>query len=130
MTREWVFDIDTLGRPITHNAMNQLHPTQAQARRQEWRDAATILARKHRVTACHAIDLWVQPHYPDRRSWPDTDGTSPAVKGILDGLVNAKVIPDDKPRHVRAVHYLRPVLRPGAAGITVKIEGVVDADEA
>lgn len=37
---------------------------------------------------------------------PDTDAPSLAVKALLDGLVDARVIPDDSGAHVRSITYL------------------------
>lgn len=52
--------------------------------------------------------------YPDRRSLPDPDGIAPALKGVLDGLVDAGVVPDDSGVFVAAVTYRRPVVEAGS----------------
>lgn len=127
--RTWVFDVDCCGRPLTHNAAKELHPAAAQRERQAWRNASATLARQVRIPKLACVEITVQAHYPDRRSWPDPDGIYPSVKGIIDGLVQAQVLPDDRGEFVRCVAYMRPVLWPDRnAGITVKIEEVSDAD--
>jgi hypothetical protein len=109
---EWTLEIDQLGRPILSNAAHKMHWQQAGKLRREWRDVAATLARAWRIGAQEAIGLTVWPRYPTRMV-PDVDAPSPSVKGVLDGLVLAGVIPDDKPPYVASVLYLPAVVAPG-----------------
>lgn len=54
--------------------------------------------------------------WPDGRL-PDTDAACLAGKHIIDGLVDAGVIADDSPDHVRAVTYHAPDRGPTSDGI-------------
>lgn len=48
---------------------------------------------------------------------PDPDAIAPAVKAIIDGIVDARILPDDKGEYVTMVGYGRPetdrTLKPG-----------------
>lgn len=39
---------------------------------------------------------------------PDADAIAPMAKSVLDGIVDAKIMPDDKGQHVPLVGYGRP----------------------
>lgn len=43
---------------------------------------------------------------------PDCDGIAPMMKGAIDGLVVAGVLPDDSPKYLRAVAYEQPYRDP------------------
>jgi hypothetical protein len=113
--RSWRLEVDCLGRPLTANAMHKKHPVQVTALRGEWRDAATVLARAARIPALGRVAVTAQARYRTRRSPSDTDACSPSVKGVIDGLVAAGVVRDDKPPFVASVTYLAPVVGSGLA---------------
>lgn len=115
----WRLVIDCLGRPLTANAMHKKHPVAVTRLRGEWRDAAAVLARAERIPALSRIDVTAQARYKTRRSPSDTDACSPSVKGVIDGLVLAGVIPDDKPPFVASVRYLAPMVGTGLADALV-----------
>lgn len=48
--------------------------------------------------------------FVDRGPLPDTDALGFVAKSVLDGLVNAGVLPDDSPEWVSAVIFYRPEL--------------------
>lgn len=112
---EWLLTIDTCGPVFVTNASEKLHWKARQTKRAEWRDAATVLARAWRIPkGLEAIAVSCWPRQPSLRSMPDCDAPAPALKGVLDGLVIARVIDDDKPPFVASVTYLPAVVRPGA----------------
>lgn len=109
----WTLTLDMLGRPVLSNAVAKLPGVAQAAKRRPWRDATVVLARAERIPALPAIDLTAQARYRTRRSPSDTDACAPTVKGVLDGLVLAGIVPDDSPRHVASVTYLAPVTGTG-----------------
>lgn len=127
--RHWTIDVNVCGRPLTLNGVHKMHPIAATKARHIWRDAATYLARAARIPAIAGMDVEVQAHYPNRAHWADIDGTAITVKGIIDGIVLAGVVPDDSPRWFHRLTILSPVLSPGdPAGIVVRVIEVSDAD--
>jgi hypothetical protein len=44
-----------------------------------------------------------------RKPLPDTGANYTAVKAAIDGLVDAGLLPDDTPEHVRSITMLAPV---------------------
>lgn len=62
------------------------------------------------------VELWVRA-FP-ARSLTDAAAIAPAVKAILDGVVDAGFLPDDSGRYVRGEHYLEPVRSPIKAWVT------------
>jgi len=73
---------------------------------QYWRKLAFVRARSLRIPELEAASFNFSFRFPDRRI-RDTHNYSPVVKGILDGLVDASVIPGDDDRYVRWVTYTR-----------------------
>ena len=53
--------------------------------------------------------------------YPDPDAISLAVKHLIDGVVDAGIIPDDSPEYVAEIRYLAPV-KTGTRGITLRME--------
>jgi hypothetical protein len=105
--RSWSFTIDFLGRPLVANKAKKMHPIAESKTRAEWRDAAATLARAERIPkGLGAIRVTAQARYRTRRSPSDCDACAPSVKGVIDGLVVAGVIADDKPPFVQQVSYM------------------------
>jgi hypothetical protein len=103
---------------------NQMHAltTFARAeRRKEWRGAGTRAAQMYKLPKMTRIALEVQTRYPNRKSLPDTDAPAPALKGILDGLVQRGVLPNDTGEHVMWVRYWPPLVEPGVPALLVTI---------
>lgn len=128
----WKIVIDTCGRPLVNNAGDKMHWAARQAARDQWRDSAAVLARAARIPHMQAIAVTCWAEYPNRSSLPDCDGIAPSLKGALDGLVVAGVIPDDRPPHVAGITYLPAVVRAGARpALVLEISaagGVVNAN--
>ena len=104
--------IDTLGRPLLQNRVHRMHHMEAGRLRREWRDHAAVLARAARIPRLPAVAVTVQARYKTRTG-SDVDAIAPAVKGVIDGLVLAAVIPDDGPAFVHRVTYLACVVGTG-----------------
>jgi hypothetical protein len=121
----WEFVVDHLGRPTTTNRAHQMHHRQVSADRKEWRKAGFVLGRAQKVTRCDAITVECWGRYPDRRSLPDADAIAPALKGFLDGLVDAGLVVDDSGSYVHKITYCAPVVGAGQpAALVVRVTEV------
>lgn len=117
--------VDWLGRPFLTNQAHKMHYQQAGKIRREWRDAFTIAARHARVPKLEAVEIVTWPNYGDRRGLPDIDGTAPAVKGAIDGLVAAGVISDDCAPFIASLLYLpAQVVRGAPPGLSLELTEV------
>lgn len=67
--------------------------------------AALNLSRR-RVTP--PVEIEITPLHANARSPQDTGACHPAAKAVIDGLVDAHVIPDDDPTHVHRHIYNPP----------------------
>lgn len=103
MTYELV--IDWMGRGLTANKANKMHWAAVGRARTAWGDAAIQAARIIGMPPLSNVEVKVWVEYP-RRPLPDTDGLSPTVKGILDGLVRGGFLADDTGEYVASVETL------------------------
>lgn len=95
---------------ISANAREHWAPRAKKTR--HWRHAAHIVARNHLTTRRKQplptpVDIQLAIHKapgPNRR-WDPPNIGAPTGKAIIDGLVDAGLIPDDDTRHVRYVAY-------------------------
>ena len=113
MTGEWIIEIDSLGRPLTENAAHRMHYRKVSSIRKQYREAGFWLAKRAKIPALETARFEVWGSYPDHRSLPDPSALAPAFKGVLDGMVDARVLPDDKGEHVLGVSYLPPAVCKG-----------------
>jgi hypothetical protein len=121
--RSWTFAVDTCGRPLGTNKVHDLPGVARTAARQPWAVATEQIARKRKIPRMECIALTVQARYETLQWWLDIDGAAPTVKGILDGLVRAKVVPDDCYPHIAKITYLRPTLdRTQPPAMVVRVE--------
>ena len=89
-----------------------------------WRALALLKAREARIPSFDRIRVIVTFHRADRRQF-DPSNLAPTSKALVDGLVDAGVVPDDTFRHV-----IGPDERygePGVRRIVVLIEEAPDA---
>ena len=102
------------GRPPTANLHRSKHWRQAQADTAAWREQACWLTRAAQTLRPPAdllpVRIHAQPHYPNRRSWPDTGACWPAVKAALDGICDAGWLADDRPEYVGPITLWPPAL--------------------
>lgn len=103
---EWLLTLDMCGPVFVTNASEKMHWKARQTKRAEWRDAATVLARAWRIPkGLSSILVTCWPRLPNMRAMPDPDAPSPSLKGVLDGLVVAGIIQDDRAPFVEEVRY-------------------------
>ena len=100
-------------RPTLANAVHGWHYRKVSADRKKWRAMGHHLAELAQVPPCSAIEVTCWGVYPGGRL-PDPDACAPSLKGVLDGIVDAGVIPDDTGEWVKAITYLPAVKAKGA----------------
>ena len=108
-------------RPLTANRANRANRYARAAAVALWREAFWGLALEAKVARCQRVRITARAHLRGLRSI-DTDACAPSVKAAIDGLVDARVIPDDGPGHVEAVLLLPPVLGAERDEFTITIE--------
>jgi hypothetical protein len=62
------------------------------------------------VTIGVPVEVWVEHLRPNRAGWPDTGAPILAVKAMVDGLVDAGALPNDRPETVRWLHFAPPIV--------------------
>lgn len=109
--REWTLELP-MTKPLSLNGREHYRVKAKQVA--EVRRAAHLLARAARVPACGRIS--VELHYAPRdRRRRDPLNLAATLKPVEDGIVDAKVVPDDTPEFVQPT---MPVIDPptGSAG--------------
>jgi hypothetical protein len=121
MSNDGIWQLFDSERPWTANAERRWHHHK---RAQVVRDARARWAW-HALAAgiprLDRIQIDARPMAKDRRWRPDVAACYPAVKAAIDGLVDARVIPDDDDRHVLALRFL-PVEIGGQNGLLLTIK--------
>ncbi len=102
-TQELVVDIPT-GEWITSNM--RLHPMEKASRTRALRRRAGMLARSKLQVPPWPVLVVAESHYRSGRGL-DADACAPSVKAIVDGMVDAKLFPDDDGDHVGGILYQR-----------------------
>lgn len=108
--RSW--ELEYGARPLPMNAYRRLHFRARANYDREWRSTFAILARAARIPrglAAVRVDVAQTCRRPPL---PDVAGSYPTAKAAIDGLVDAGVIADDDPTHLRAITFLAPVRGP------------------
>lgn len=116
--------IDWLGRPHTSNLERQKHWRALSPIHKAWREAGAQAAMIAALGPQGPAEVTAQARYR-RNVMTDPDACSPALKCVIDGLVDRGVWPDDTAAHIRRVSYLPPVHAPGQPdALIVTIEEV------
>lgn len=98
------------GRPPLLNAERSAHWSEHRETTAALRAEACLRARAARLAAMDEVEVRSWPTYADRRSWPDVAGWAPATKAVIDGLVDAGVLPNDTHTVVRRSTFDTPRL--------------------
>ena len=115
-------------RPWTTNAERGWHYHKRAQRVKETREVFGLLARQQRVPKMEAVRIDVVPLAINRRGIQDVAACYPAVKAAIDGLVDAGVVADDDPEHVKAICFY-PTQVIGRDGLRVVITEATASDE-
>jgi len=97
-------------RPWTANAERRMHWAARAELVASWRAHAAAEARRQRIPRLDRVAVEIEPTVRSRRHLPDVAACYPAAKAMIDGLVDAGVLPDDDPRHVVAQLFLAPIV--------------------
>ena len=87
------------------SANDRLHWAVRNRRGQQLRKAAWALARQARIPLLERAVITAEYQPPLISRLRDADNLAPSVKYLIDGLVDAGVLPDDNARHVTQVTY-------------------------
>lgn len=98
--------VDVCGRPLLSN--DTRHRMVLAKKKKEWRDAGCVLARAAKIPLLSSVTVAAWGVYPTR-TMPDAGGIAPSVKAVLDGIVDAGVLPDDRPPFVVCESYYPPL---------------------
>jgi crossover junction endodeoxyribonuclease RusA len=110
-------------RPWTTNAERRGSRFERAANVRLWREAVWGLALEAKVGRHQRVRLTVALRLRGKRSM-DIDACAPSLKAAIDGLVDARVIPDDGQGHIEAITILEPVLGAERDEFTITIEEV------
>lgn len=119
--------LEDTARPWTTNAERRWHYYTRAQRVKETRETFGWLAREQRVPKMEAVRIAVVPLAVNRRGIQDVAACYPAVKAAIDGLVDAGVVADDDPEHVKAICFY-PTRVIGRDGLRVVITEATASD--
>jgi UDP:flavonoid glycosyltransferase YjiC (YdhE family) len=111
------------GRPLLLNAERSRHWREHRLATADTRMEASYLWQ--RFTNAGAIQVAKVDVYPtyEKGRLPDTGSCVPAVKAIIDGAVDARLLVDDHPAIVTYIGFHRPVIdRERGDGVMVVLE--------
>lgn len=93
-------------RPFTHNQLTGLIPIARARTVKSWRQEATSLcAGKKPVKTPVKVIVWTFLRHNYKR---DCGSDYPTVKAIIDGIVDAGIIPDDGPETLHSIEMNAP----------------------
>lgn len=119
--------VDNIDKTLLISANKKLHYQHAGKVRAYWRGLAYAAALTAYGTADHGCAWWPRAHvtltirFPDRRRHDVANLYNYVAKPIVDGLVDARVIPDDDDLHLIGPDLRRDQER-GPHRITIRIE--------
>lgn len=116
-----VWTIEIAGRPPTINAERSAHWRAHRAKTKEIRFAAQMLAIAEGIPRQQRIAIHARPILKGHRS-QDVGACMPGVKAAIDGLVDAKIIPDDTPEHLVALSFYVPAFGSDRDALIIEIE--------
>ncbi|OSM43477.1 hypothetical protein [Nesterenkonia sp. PF2B19] len=102
------------------NANQREHWAPRARRTKEWRRTAGLMARTARIGPYQRIHVTAHVHKKTRHAY-DAHNLVPTLKAVMDGLVDAQVIPDDTNAHLTGPDPREGDARPHAPGITLTI---------
>jgi len=95
-------------RPWTTNAERRLNRWKRAELVKEWRTAFHLLARAQRIPTQTQPIIITATVEQKGGVLQDVAACNPAVKAAIDGLVDAKIIPDDNSQWLPAIHFTSP----------------------
>jgi crossover junction endodeoxyribonuclease RusA len=92
---------------LTANAQRRLHFQQVASIVRDTRESSYILAKQAKIPHCLKVRIAIFPGQAKGRL-ADPMNHSPSAKAVIDGLVDAKVIPDDSGLYVERICMYAP----------------------
>lgn len=105
--REW-----TLTHPdriVPANRFRNMHHFQKASVSASWREAFGWLAKEAGIPALEKVGVRVEVSL-SKRYRMDVDASTVCAKAAIDGLVDAGVLPDDKPPFIQWITFCAPVI--------------------
>lgn len=124
--REWHLFYDR--KPwSTNRERSRMHWSERSALVLEFRQMFRIMAINQRIPRPigHPVHVIATPHAADGRWIQDVGNCYPAVKAAIDGLVDAKVLPDDSGEYLAGITLTRTEIS-GKAGLALIVAEIVD----
>jgi crossover junction endodeoxyribonuclease RusA len=121
MPTDHTIDITAPARMLTINAERTMHWAPRATIIKRWRTAGWAEALHAKLPRLQAAEI---DAYPVQKGvLADPGAHSPVVKALVDGLVDAHVLPNDSPTYLRALR-IHPPTR-GKPGVTLVVTEVV-----
>ena len=96
-------------RPWTMNSERSWHWSERADRTRNTRERFFYLAKQHRVPKLEYVSIDIVPLTKATKPKADPAACYPAAKAAIDGLVDAKVIPDDNGEHIKRITFWSPI---------------------
>ncbi len=109
------------GKLWTINSERRMHWAKRATLTKNMRMAGWAMALAYQIPRYETAHLVVTPHQSKRGPIADSHAFYPAVKAMVDGLVDAKIVPNDTQEYVKL--DVRPNVRDGWEGLEVEIHG-------
>lgn len=94
---------------MTQNSVHRLHYQAASRRAAAIREKAFYYAKRDLTPCKGPVAVFARVRVPSRKGkLPDADAIAPIVKHVIDGFVDAGIMPDDSGEYVYLVGYGRP----------------------
>lgn len=105
--RSWSIIFPSGMKLLTANEMRkQGHWTKFYSVIRTWRSTACLLAKEAHIPQQQFVKIRAVYYAPDNRR-RDTSNIFPTVKAVIDGIVDAGVLPDDSDKYVKSVEMAR-----------------------
>lgn len=101
------------------NSNHRLHWAVRAKRTKTWREAARCAA--HGLPRNQRVQVTVYIHKKTRRAY-DAHNLTPTAKAVMDGIVDAGLIPDDTNAHLVGPDMRQGETRPDGPGLTIHIQ--------
>lgn len=103
-----IFRLELAQRPWTTNTERTEHHFKRAERTKNFRDSFHYLARSEKIPPMIWLSITAEPHQKGG-VLADVGACNPAVKAAIDGLVDAKVLPDDSSIYLKSLIFLPPI---------------------
>lgn len=94
----WIIPLGPLDKILTANLERTKHWTYRARITKTWRDGTNVICRTQKIPAMQRAVIHIAWNPPDKGR-RDAANSYPTCKAIVDGIVDAGVIPDDNSRH-------------------------------